>query len=160
MEWEFIAPMIVSVVFIVTVGGVAVLRPIAKRVSDLLELYAQDRQSGIESDVHQVRDLLETMDARLQLMEERQDFTERLLEPPARGQGGAAARRDWHELTRRALLMQRFPSGFRRRPRVGHREPLDRTIGPEPSRPGASGADPGHPAGSNRLGSDLPARLR
>ena len=90
MEWEFIAPMIVSVVFIVTVGGVAVLRPIAKRVSDLLELYAQHRQSGIESDVHQVRDLLETMDARLQLMEERQDFTERLLEPPPPREARAA----------------------------------------------------------------------
>lgn len=79
MEWDVIAPMIVSVVFIVTVGGVAVLRPIAKRVSDLLELYARDRQDGIESEVHQVRDLLETMDARLRLMEDRQDFTERLI---------------------------------------------------------------------------------
>ena len=79
MEWEFIAPMIVSIIFIMTVGGVAVLRPIAKRISELLELYARDRQSGIESDVHQIRDLLETMNARLQLMEERQDFTEKLL---------------------------------------------------------------------------------
>ncbi len=79
MEWEAIAPMIVSVVFILTVGGVLVLRPIAKRVSDLLELYARDRSAGIESDVHQIRDLLETMNARLQLMEDRQDFTERLI---------------------------------------------------------------------------------
>lgn len=79
MDWEMIAPMIVSVVAIVTIGGVAVLRPIAKRVSDLLDVYARDRQSGIEGEVHKIRDLLETMDARLQLMEERQDFTERLL---------------------------------------------------------------------------------
>jgi len=79
IEWDAIAPMVVSVVFIVTVGGVAVLRPIAKRVSELLELYARDRHSGIENDVRQMRDLLETMNARLQLMEERQDFTERLL---------------------------------------------------------------------------------
>lgn len=79
MDWEVIAPMVVAIVFILTVGGVAVLRPIAKRVSDLLELYARDRHTGIENDVHQMRDLLETMNARLQLMEERQDFTERLL---------------------------------------------------------------------------------
>lgn len=79
MEWELIAPMVVSIVFITTVGGVAVVRPIAKRISELLELYARDRQTGIESDVHQIRDLLETMDARLHLMEERQDFTEKLL---------------------------------------------------------------------------------
>jgi hypothetical protein len=79
MDWDLIAPMIVSVVLILTVGGVAVLRPIAKRVSDLLELYARDRHSGVESEVHQIRDLLETMNARLQLMEDRQDFTERLI---------------------------------------------------------------------------------
>ena len=42
--------------------------------------------------MHQVRDLLETMDARLRLLEERQDFTERLLsgedkEPGRRAEG-------------------------------------------------------------------------
>jgi hypothetical protein len=79
MEWEYIAPMIMSIVFILTFGGVLILRPIAKRISELLELYARDRHSGIESDVHHIRDLMETMSARLQLIEERQDFTERLL---------------------------------------------------------------------------------
>jgi len=79
LDWGNIAPMVTGVVFILTVGGVAVLRPIAKRVGDLLELYARDKQSGVEHDLGQVRDLLETMNARLQLMEERQDFTERLL---------------------------------------------------------------------------------
>jgi hypothetical protein len=91
MDWEFIAPMIVSIVFILTVGGVAVLRPIAKRVSELLELYARDRQSGIGTEVQQMRELLETMNARLQLMEERQDFTERLLTSGER-QGAASGR--------------------------------------------------------------------
>ena len=81
MDWDVIAPMIVAVVFLLTVGGVLILRPIAKRLADLLEIYARDRQSGIEGEVHQVRDLLETMNARLQLIEERQDFTERLLNP-------------------------------------------------------------------------------
>ena len=79
MEWEFIAPMIMTIVLILTVGGVMVLRPIAKRVGDLLEVYAKERQDGLQGDVHHVRDLLETMNARLQLLEERQDFTERLL---------------------------------------------------------------------------------
>jgi len=84
MDWLNIAPMIVGVVFIVTVGGVAVLRPISKRVGDLLELYARDKHEGVESEVHQMRALLETMNARFQLMEERQEFTERLLEPGRR----------------------------------------------------------------------------
>lgn len=79
IDWEVIAPMTVAIVLILTVGGVAVLRPIAKRISELLELYARDKQSGLENDVGQIRDLLETMNARLQLIEERQDFTERLL---------------------------------------------------------------------------------
>lgn len=79
MEWEFIAPMVMFVVLILTTGGVLVLRPIAKRLSELLELYARDRRSGLETDVGRVRDLLETMDARLQLLEERQEFTERLI---------------------------------------------------------------------------------
>ena len=79
LDWAEIAPMIVGVVLILTVGGVMVLRPIAKRIGDLLELYARDKQAGLEGEVHQVRDLVETMNARLQLLEERQDFTERML---------------------------------------------------------------------------------
>ncbi len=79
IDWDNVAPMIVAVVLILTVGGVAVLRPIAKRISDLLELYTRDKQSGLENDVAQIRDLVETMNARLQLIEERQDFTDRLL---------------------------------------------------------------------------------
>lgn len=79
MEWEFIAPMVMSIALFVTVGGVLVLRPIAKRVGDLIELYVRDRQEGLQGDVHQVRDLLETMNARMELLEDRQDFTERLL---------------------------------------------------------------------------------
>lgn len=89
MDWDVIAPMIVAVVFILTVGGVLVLRPIAKRVSDLLELYAQDRHAGLGIEIQQIRDLLETMNGRLQLMEERQDFTERLIDSGGR-QGSEA----------------------------------------------------------------------
>jgi hypothetical protein len=82
VDWGNIAPMVVGVVFIVTTGGVMVLRPIAKKLGSLMELYARDKQSGVEMEVHQMRDLVETMNARLQLMEERQDFTERLLAAP------------------------------------------------------------------------------
>jgi len=77
--WSQIAPMIVAVVFFITVGGVVLLRPLSKRLGTLLEVYAQQQKEGIQGDVGQLRDLLETMNARLQLIEERQDFTERLL---------------------------------------------------------------------------------
>jgi len=79
MDWANVAPMVVGVVFILTTGAVVILRPIAKRLTDLIELYSRDKQTGIQGDVQQIRDLLETMNARLQLIEERQDFTERLL---------------------------------------------------------------------------------
>jgi hypothetical protein len=79
VDWDVIAPMIVAVVLILTAGGVLVLRPIAKRLSELLELYARERTTGLEQEVTRMRDLLETMNARLQLMEDRQDFTERLI---------------------------------------------------------------------------------
>ena len=82
VDWGDIAPMVVGVVFFVTAGGVLVLRPIAKKLGSLMELYARDRQSGVEMEVHQMRELVETMNARLQLMEDRQDFTERLLAAP------------------------------------------------------------------------------
>lgn len=85
MDWEMVAPMLTAIVFFLTVGGVAVLRPISKRVGDLLEVYARDRQQGLESEIGQVRDLLETLDARLHLIEERQDFTDRLLAPESEG---------------------------------------------------------------------------
>ncbi|MGE0158046.1 MAG: hypothetical protein AB7T31_01470 [Gemmatimonadales bacterium] len=79
MEWEIVAPMVMFVVLILTVGGVLILRPISKRIGDLLELYARDRQAGLQSEVVQMRELMETVNARMQLLEERQDFTERLL---------------------------------------------------------------------------------
>jgi hypothetical protein len=80
MEWEFIAPMIMSVVFILTVGGVVVLKPVMNRLVELLEVMARAKGAGgLDGDPH-VRDLLESMNSRLALLEDRQDFTDRLLE--------------------------------------------------------------------------------
>ena len=71
--------MVVAVVGFITLGGVLVLRPIAKKAGDLMEALARDKQGGLQNDVGQLRDILETMNARLTLMEERLDFTERLV---------------------------------------------------------------------------------
>ena len=84
MDWSEIAPMIVAVVLILTVGGVIILRPISKRVSELLELYARDKDRNEVHELRRMRELLESMDARMRLAEERQDFTDKLLERPAR----------------------------------------------------------------------------
>ena len=87
MEWEFIAPMVITTVLFVVTGGVLILRPLSKRAADLLELYAHDRQSGLVGELKKVREVMETVDARLRLLEERQDFTERLLGEDRLGEG-------------------------------------------------------------------------
>ena len=78
---EDIAPFIVAVTLILTVGGVAILRPIAKRVGELLEVMANEKRAPkrVSPDTHRMVELLEAMNARLDRLEERQDFTDSLL---------------------------------------------------------------------------------
>lgn len=86
MDWDLIAPMVVSIVFFVTVGGVILLRPLSKRLGDLLEVMAQERRElpGLEREFTRMREGLDRLEDRLQLLEERQDFTDQLLR---RGEG-------------------------------------------------------------------------
>lgn len=90
--WEALAPMVVSIVFFLTIGGVLILRPIAKHLGAYLEVLTRQQLEGSRSsELLQLRETLETMDQRLQLMEERQDFNERLLERRGElGEGGDA----------------------------------------------------------------------
>ncbi|HEX2190972.1 MAG TPA: hypothetical protein VHG51_18835, partial [Longimicrobiaceae bacterium] len=75
-----IAPMIVMVTGIVTTGGVLILRPIAKRLGHLLEAMTHERRLPDRgAEIAQLRDVLQSLDARMALIEERQDFTEALL---------------------------------------------------------------------------------
>ena len=84
MDWDFVAPMITLIVFFLTVGGVLVLRPIAKRLGDIAELMLREKQEGAQGELRRMADLLDTVSARMGLLEERQDFTERLLASPER----------------------------------------------------------------------------
>lgn len=80
MDWDLIAPMIVAVVLIVTVGTVTLLRPLAARLGKLLDAMAEDRsEPTLKKEVVRIREMLETVSDRLELIEERQDFTEALL---------------------------------------------------------------------------------
>ena len=84
-DWDLVAPMIMSTVFFLTVGGVLVLRPISKHLGAYLEvLTRQHLEPGRQEDLHQLRELVETISQRLHLLEERQDFSERLLEERTR----------------------------------------------------------------------------
>ena len=85
IDWEMVAPMIMSIVLFLTVGGVLVLRPISKHLGAYLEaLTRQQLEPGGREDLHQIRDSLDTISQRLHLLEERQDFAERLLESRSR----------------------------------------------------------------------------
>jgi len=76
-----IAPMLVMMTLIITVGTVVLLRPLAKRLGDLLELMAKQRRGELDSPVIEPTErLLESLSSRLSLVEERVDFTDRLLQ--------------------------------------------------------------------------------
>ncbi|MCG8469912.1 MAG: hypothetical protein MJB57_17175 [Gemmatimonadetes bacterium] len=78
---EVIAPMVVLVTLIVTVGAVRLFRPLTKRMGDLLELRMKQARGEIEDpQAQRMEALLETISSRLSLLEERQDFTDSLLQ--------------------------------------------------------------------------------
>jgi hypothetical protein len=85
LHLELLAPMLVAIILILTVGGVILLRPIASKLGLLLEAMARERNEPRTAvELERIRDLLETMNGRLSLLEERQDFTEALLADPDR----------------------------------------------------------------------------
>jgi hypothetical protein len=84
-QLELIAPLIFVIILTLTIGGVILLKPIANKLGHLLEAIAKERsepQLGVE--LGHIRDLLETTNARLALLEDRQDFTDALLSDPER----------------------------------------------------------------------------
>ena len=99
---QVIAPMLVAIILILTVGGVVLLRPLSKRLGELLEAMARERERPqLGQEMERLREVLETMSGRLALLEERQDFTDALLADPDRRRlrpgaatddGGAAGR--------------------------------------------------------------------
>jgi len=87
-ELELIAPMIFAIILTLTVGGVILLKPIANKLGNLLEAMAKERnEPQLGGEIGHLRDLLETTNARLSLLEERQEFNEALLNDPNRRRG-------------------------------------------------------------------------
>lgn len=76
-EW---VPAAVGIVFFLTVGGVILLRPITKRLGEYLEvLIREKREEPRVEGQEQLRHSLEGLEDRLSLVEEKLEFTERLL---------------------------------------------------------------------------------
>jgi hypothetical protein len=80
-----VAPMIVGVAFMAMIGAIALFRPITKKLGTYLEVLAEERRRQLTAqpmdrvDAARIAQLLETMDNRLAQLEERQEFTDRLL---------------------------------------------------------------------------------
>ena len=84
MDLEMIAPMVVMLTGIVVTGGVLVLRPISKRLADLLAAMAQAKAGGSDLEAARLREVVASLESRLALLEERQNFSESLLASSAR----------------------------------------------------------------------------
>lgn len=80
-----VAPMVLGVVFFGMTGLVLLLRPITKKLGAYLEVLAEERRRQLSpqpmarEDVARIASLLETIDQRLVHLEERQEFTDKLL---------------------------------------------------------------------------------
>jgi len=94
MDWNNIAPMLVAITLILTTGGVLVLRPLSKKLGSLLEVMTQQRGvAAPQQELVRMRELLERMEGRIALLEERQAFAESLLAakqaPPSLASGAS-----------------------------------------------------------------------
>jgi hypothetical protein len=73
---------LIPIFLFLTVGAVLILRPITKKLGLLLEAIAKSKMGtpgDATAELTRIRGALEQMSKRLDLMDERQDFTERLV---------------------------------------------------------------------------------
>ena len=73
---------LIPIFLFMSVAAVLILRPLTKRLGLVLEMMSRDRQpvrTGDDTDVARLRIQLDHVSKRLELMEERVDFTERLI---------------------------------------------------------------------------------
>ena len=86
MNPEDIGPVVLGVVFFVTSGLVLLLRPISTKLGSYLEVLAEQKRRQLSQqpigrdDTARITALLETIDQRLVHLEDRQEFTDKLLE--------------------------------------------------------------------------------
>ena len=76
---------LMTITLIISIGAVILLKPLMKNLGNFLEAKAQERQGLSErsdEDWNRLFNSLESFGDRLQALEERQDFTEKLLSNP------------------------------------------------------------------------------
>jgi hypothetical protein len=77
---------LIPITFFLSVAGVLILRPVTRQLGGLLEAMTRDRSALRADDAQAARmaTLMEHMSRRMDAIEERLDFTERLLSAPDR----------------------------------------------------------------------------
>ncbi len=87
---------LIPITMFLCIAAVAILRPISRRVGGLLEVMTRERQQhGTDAaELARIRVLMEHVVKRVDLMEERLDFTERLVGRSRQIPLSAAARAD------------------------------------------------------------------
>lgn len=80
MEWEFIGPMVASATLFLSVAAVLIFRPLTKRLGELIDVTSRNKQAQLsQQELGRVTELVERLADRLERLEERQDFAERML---------------------------------------------------------------------------------
>ncbi len=79
---EEIIALLIPIVFILAMASVLILRPITKRLGEAFHPMQQDRHEARldQGQLEQVRALVESVQERLELVEQRQSFFESLIE--------------------------------------------------------------------------------
>lgn len=83
-----LAPMIVMVTGIITAGAVILFRPLTGRLGGLLHAMTEEKlRPGSQREVLQLQETVARLESRLSLLEERQGFTESILDGKVAGTG-------------------------------------------------------------------------
>jgi hypothetical protein len=83
-----LAPMIVMVTGIITAGAVILFRPLTGRLGGLLHAMTEEKlRPGSQREVAQLHETVARLESRISLLEERQGFTESILDGKSGGVG-------------------------------------------------------------------------
>jgi hypothetical protein len=88
-----LAPLIIAVTMTLTVAGVLILRPLTKRLGDLIEATAREKRvQAKDAELERLTHVVTRLADRLEQLEERQDFAEGVLSSIERPKAEARAR--------------------------------------------------------------------
>ncbi len=93
MDWEFVAPLILGLTITLSAAGVLILRPLAKRLGDLIEVTAREKRAkSKDEELTRLTEVVGRLTDRIESLEDRLDFNERVLASLDRPEAGSRTR--------------------------------------------------------------------